>query len=249
MTSTLVVARDYKYSDGAWAAPLEESFQLISERRTDFTVLAGYITEQTESTYEFYDRTAPSSETPEAPPPYYFADGTFRVDPAFTLQLTSQKKTSYAASGIGNITVITSTFDPATQTFDLTSTTLAGNAPRATTINSAFTSLVQQPQAGTLIDDCIDGHYVPGKVGLSLEWAESQTEMATAIRRQMQRDSAIVRRLKLAANPLMRIGHTYDVIVSKRAIDARHMLVGRKIARNLETGGADMWLTLEYWIR
>lgn len=249
MSSTLVRAFDYKYSDGAWAAPLEETFQVISERRTDYTVLAGYITEQTDSTYEFYDRVAPSSTTPEAPPPYYFPDGTFRAEAAFTLQLTSQKKTSYAASGIGNITVITSTFDPATGTFNITSTTLAGNAPRATTINSAFTSLVQQPQAGTLIDDCIAGHYVPGKVGLSLEWAESQTEMATAIRRQMQRDSAVVRRVKCAANPSMRIGHTFDVIVPKRTIDARHMCVGRKIARNLETGGADMWLTLEYWIR
>jgi len=249
MTATLVSQRDYKYSDGEWASSLAESFQMLTERRTDYTVLSGYITKQVESEYTFYDRVAPASTTPETPPPYYFPDGTFRADPAYTLQLTAQKTTSYAATGANNLTVISSVFNPATGTFDVTSTTIAGNAPRATTVNSSYTTLVQQPQAGTLIDDCIDGHYVPGKVGLSLQWAETQSEVNTAARRQMQRDSAIVRRVKAAADPTKRIGDTGLLVNQKRSINTRHLLVGKTTTRDLATGAADCQYSFEFWIR
>jgi hypothetical protein len=249
MSDTPISTRDYKYSDGLWAEPVAETFQLVDEKRTDYTVLGGYILRQVEAEYAYYDRLAPASPTPENPPPYYFPDGTYRVDPAYTLQLTAQKTTSYTATGTNNLSVTTSVFDPTTGQYNTVTTTISGNAPRATTVNSSFSTLVQEPQAGTLIDDCIEGHYVPGKVGLSIEWAESQAEMSTAIRRQMQRDSAIVRRVKCATNPLMRIGQTIKLVVPKREIAARHVLVGKRSTRNLETGANDMQLTLEFWTR
>ncbi len=247
--STLVTTRDYKYSDGAWSKDVSESFQQTSEKRTDYTVEAGYITAETASEYGFYDRQVPKPSVATTSPPYFFADGTWRAEQFFSLQLIAQTTTGYAASGSGNVTVVTATFNPATGQFSTETITIAGNAPRVTTVNSAYTTLVQQPQAGTLIDSCIDAHYVPGKAGLTLQWAESQTEVATATRRQMQRDSAIVRRVKCAANPNRRPGDTVDMIDQKRSIDARHMLVGKRTTRNTETGAADDQLTLEYWIR
>jgi hypothetical protein len=249
MTQTLVTQRDYKYSDGVWAAAVAETFQLVNEKRTDYTVEAGYITAQTESEYGFYDRAAPAPSLATTTPPYFFADGSWRFDQAFSLQLIAQKTTGYAATGTSNVTVVTATFNPATEQFETSSLTIAGNAPRATTVSSVYTTLTQQPQAGTLIDDCIDAHYVPGKVGLSLQWAENQTEVNTAARRQMQRDSAIVRRVKCAANPQMKIGQTVKIVDQKRTINAKHMLVAKRTSRNLETGAADMQLTFEFWIR
>jgi hypothetical protein len=249
MTVNLIAPRDYKYSDGTWAAAVAETFQLVNEKRTDYTVEAGYITAQAESEYGFYNRAAPRPTPATTAPPYFFADGSWRTDQAFSLQLIAQKTTGYAATGTSNITVVTATFNPATGQFETSSLTIAGNAPRATTVSSVYTTLTQQPQAGTLIDDCIAAHYVPGKVGLSLQWAENQTEVNTAARRQMQRDSAIVRRVKCAANPQMKVGQTFKVTNQKRSIDAKHMLVSKRTTRNLETGAADMQLTFEFWIR
>jgi hypothetical protein len=249
MTATLIAARDYKYTDGRWARDVAESFQLVDEKRTDFVISAGYVTEQTESEYSFYNRIAPSNATPETPPPYYFPDGTFRYDAAYSLQLTDRKTTSYASTGSSSLSVTTAVFNPATGQFDTTTITVAGNAPRATTVASTYTTTVQQPIAGTLIDDCIDAHYVPGKVGLNLQWAESQAEANTAARRQMQRDSAITRRVKCAANPQMRLGDTVELIDQKRDVAAKHVIVAKRTTRNLETGAADQQLTLEFWIR
>jgi hypothetical protein len=249
VSSTLVVAKDYKYSDGVWSNQVAETFQLVNEKRTSYIVSAGYITQQVQSEYSFYDRAAPASTTPETPPPYYFPDATFRYDPAYTLQLTAQGTTDYAASGSSSVQVTTADFNPATGQFDTTTTTVAGNAPRAITVNSAFTSLVQQPTAGTLIDGCIDEHFVSGKASLDLPWAETAEEVNRATRRQMQRDSAMVRRVALAANPLMKIGDTVRLVDQKRTVAASHMLTGKKITRNTETGAANMQLTLEFWVR
>jgi hypothetical protein len=249
MTETLRTTRDYKYSDGLWAADVAETFQLVNEKRTDYVVEAGYITSQMESEYGFYDRAAPRPPDATTAPPYFFADGSWRFDQAFTLQLIAQKTTGYAATGTSNITVVTATFNPATGQFETSSLTIAGNAPRATTISSVYTTLTQQPQAGTLIDDCIDAHYVPGKVGLSLAWAENQAEVNTAARRQMQRDSAIIRRVKAAADPTKRIGDTGLLKNQKRSINAKHLLVSKRTTRNPETGAADCQYSFEFWIR
>jgi len=64
----------------------------------------------------------------------------------------------------------------------------------------------------------------------------------------MQRNTAIVRRVKHAANPLMKIGHTIRLVDPARGLDARHILTRRTIEMT-DAGAADEVLEMEFWTR
>lgn len=249
MAKQVVVQNDHKYQSTVWRSDREETFQEIEQERTDYGITGGYIARQTESKWEFFNKPAASTPTPQSPPPYFFGDATFRANPAYTKQLTEVKTTSYESQGGNSIAVTVEEYDPVTGTTSGGTNVIFGTLPAAITRNSVFSRLVQRPISGTMIDGCIDAHFVPGRTALNLEWAEDEDDIARATRRQMQRDSAVVRRLRCAANPLMRVGQIIMLIDLGRSIRAKHVLVAKKTTRNWETGDATAQLTLEFWPR
>lgn len=243
-----VQAYDYRYGDLDWRSEIAETFRMVKDVKTLYSSTFGTLTGTKETRTEWADAMAVAPADPLTSPPYFFADSTWRRDPAYTFQAVLVTTVTYQQTGPDSYQQITVTLDLLTGETSTDVQTFSGIPPRVQTVNTALTSLVVQPTFGTLEDDCLD-EFVESKKSLTLKWAETDQEFSNSIRRQMQRDSAIVRSWTMAANPLIKIGHTVRVIHPKRSIDALHIVTARTITRNSETGDCSMKLTVEYWVR
>jgi hypothetical protein len=183
---------------------------------------------------------------PNTGPPYFYQDGNYRVDAAFIFQKTHIKTTTYEAISATSYDVTIDDYDVLTGVHTITHATIDGKLPLALTLNSALSNLIQRPLVGTLDDNC---GFVPSSTPLNLPWAESASDIGVAAKRANQRATAILRRVKGKANPLIRIGDTVRLIDARRSLDANHMTVARVISINQETGEASMTLDLEDWTR
>jgi hypothetical protein len=248
MPTTIVVQNDFKYAVNDWRLDQQESFQMVKGIHAEYVSSYGRLSGSQETTTEWEDAPAVAPADPLTYPPYRFADGTWRKDPAYTLQATLVRTVTYQPTGPDAYQVTTVTLDPLTGETTTDVQNFSGMAPQSQTINTSLTSLVVQPTFGTLTDDCLS-EFVDSKASLNLKWAETAEELSNSARRAMQRDSAIIRSLRMAANPQMQIGDTVRLVVPKRDIDALHLLTGRTITRDCDTGDCTMALQLEFWIR
>lgn len=248
MAIVVLRAFDYKYADKDWRSEVEETYQLTVQKTTEYTVVDGQINRVKEFTWEFADPLAAASTDPINGTTYFFADNTWRVAPAYSFQATGVKTTTYEASGLNSYQVTVDDFSPLTGATTRTTSLAAGAGPPAPTINTALSGLISQTSFATLTDSCLDD-FVDSKKALRFAWAETAEELARAARRAMQRDSAIIRTIKMPTNPLIKIGDTVRLVDPKRSLDALHLVTARAIANNLDTGDSTMTLTLEYWVR
>jgi hypothetical protein len=244
--SDKVLARfDWKYGGKDWRLDQAESFQQTRDIQTDYTVVDGQILKTVETTREFADAIAGVPINIRTGPPYLFADGSFRKDPHFIFQKTHIKTTTYEAFGDGAYRLTIEDLDVLTGKITTSVSVIDGKIPLAPTVKSALSNLTQIPVLGILDATC---DYVDTKEAVTVIYAGDDGETARAAKRRMQRATAIVRTVKRAANPLIRVGNTVRLIDAKRVLDARHMVVARTITIK-EDGGADMTLTTEYWTK
>lgn len=245
----LIEVHDYRYGDLDWRSEEAETFRVTKNVRTQYVQDEGRLSATRETTTEWEDAAAIAPTDPAASPPYLFADGSYRRDPAFTFQVTLIRQVAYQPQSLNDYQTTTTTFEPLSGEPASTEVSVSsGQIPMAPTINTALSTLVVQPVIATLTDDCLDG-FVESKKALNLQWAETEDDFTRQARRAMQRDSAIVRTIRMATNPQIKIGDTVRLVIPKRGIDALHLVIGRSITNNLETGDSTMTLTLEYWVR
>lgn len=237
---------DYKYEARVWRADVEESFQQKKETRTEYTVFDGQILRTVETIWEFADAIAAASvQLPDPPATFIFVDGTYRKDAAFVFQKTHIKTTTYEAYGEASYLLVIEDFDVLAGTITRTQSIIDGKVPLAPTLSSALSNLIQQPISTELDDNC---DFLETRTVIDNQYLESADDAARAARRKLQRETAVVRRVKHRANPLMKIGDTVRLIARKRGLDARHVLTRREIALT-EDGGANQTSELEFWTR
>lgn len=239
---------DYKYQTRQWRADVQESFQKTKTVKTEYRVVDGQIVRTIETTWEF--QSARAAKTPQLPDPpggttFLYVDGSFRANPAYIFQKTRIKTTTYEAYGDTAYLVTIEDRDILNNTVTRTTSIIDGKIPLAPTKNSSLSNLLQQPITGTLEDNC---DFIPATITLENGYLEDGTDAAKAARRALQRATAIVRRLKHAVNPLMKIGDTIRLVDDKRGLDGRHVLARRSVELN-EDGGADEALEMEFWVR
>jgi hypothetical protein len=238
---------DFKYQAAIWRADVAESFQKTKQTRTDYTVVDGQVVKTVETTREFADAVAAVSPqfVPEPPATFLFFDKTYRKDSAYTFQKTHIKTTTFEAYGNDAYLVTIDDYNVLTGTTTRTVSIVDGKIPLAPTINSALTNLINRPILNTLEDNCDS---IDSRTDIGNAWLEDTSDAAKATKRKLQRETAIVRRVKHAANPLMKLGHTIRLVAPKRGLDARHILVQRTITTD-ENGAADEALSMEFWTR
>jgi hypothetical protein len=240
---------DYRYGELDWRSEVEETFRVVKDVRNQYVQSEGRLSATRETTTEYADATATPPTDPAASPPYLFADGSYRRDPAYTFQVTLIRQVAYQPQGLNSYQTTTTTFEPLSGEPASTEVSVSsGQVPMAPTINTALSTLVVQPVVATLTDDCLD-EFVSSKKALNLQWAETEDDFTRQARRAMQRDSAIVRTIRMATNPRIGSGDTVRLVIPTRGIDALGLVIGRLITNNLETGDSTMALTLEFWIR
>lgn len=248
MTTRTLKHYDYKYEPRLWRKDVEEAFQTKKKVETLYTVVDGQVVQTVETLWEFASaKAARSVQLPDPPggTSFVYIDGSYRADPAYVFQKTHVKTTTFEAYGDAAYIARIEDLDVLANTITREVRIIDGKIPLAPTQNSALTTLVQQPITGVLDDNC---DYVPGTTTVSGGYLEDATDGSKAARRALQRATAIVRKVRHGANPLMKIGQTIRLIDPKRGIDARHVLVGRTIELT-EEGGANEMLELEFWIR
>lgn len=256
MSVRLVAIHDYKYAPGVWRGDIAETFQKAKQVKTDFTVVDGQVVRTRETTWAW--ASALAAKTPQIPePPATFlyavdatsgvttAGGSYRANPTYIFQKVLIRTTTYSAYGDGAYLVHVATYDVLTGITTYTSSIVDGKIPLSPTVNSALSNLIQQPVVGVLDDNCDS---IPTTTVIGDAYIEDNDDAAKVARRRMQRETAIVRRVKHAANPLMRLGHTIRLVDDKRGLDARHVLTGKSVTIDAE-GGADEVLELEFWGR
>lgn len=239
---------DYRYGALDWRSEQVETLQVVKDDKTIYSSTFGTLTATQQTVTEWADKEAVAPADPLTSPPYFFPDNTWRKDSAYTFQPTSVRTVAYQATGPDSYQVATTTLDPLTGQTSTDVQTFSGITPRVQTVNTALSSLTVQPVFATLTDDCLD-EFVESKKSVTTLWAETNTEMQNQMRRQMQRDSAIIRSWSMAANPQMKMGDTIRLVHPKRSIDALHILRDRTTTWNSETGDCTMRLTVEYWVR
>ncbi len=246
-TVTKVLATyDFKYELALWRKDIEESFQQTKQVTTNYTVVDGQILATVETTWEFADAIAAKSpQLPDPPTTFLFVDNTYRKDAAFVFQKTHIKTTTYEAYGDTAYLVTIEDYNVLTRETTRTVSIIDGKIPLAPTINSALTNLILQPITIILEDNC---DFIESRTTIDNQWLESADDGATVARRALQRETAITRRLKQAANPMMKIGDTVRLIDEKHGLDARHMLTRRSITLD-ENGAADQVTEMEFWTR
>jgi hypothetical protein len=237
---------DYKYELALWRADIEEFFQKTKQVTTSYTVVDGQILATVETTWEFADAIAAKSpQLPDPPTTFLFVDGTYRKDAAFVFQKTHIKTTTYEAYGETAYLVTIEDYNVLTRELTRTVSIVDGKIPLAPTVNSALTNLILQPITIVLEDNC---DFIDSRMTIDNQWLESEEDGSTVARRALQRETAIVRRLKHAANPMMRVGDTVRIVDDKRGLDARHIVTRRTITLD-ENGAADQVTESEFWTR
>jgi hypothetical protein len=246
MATNVVVRHDYKYEPRLWRADVEESFQKTKQTRVDYTVADGQVVKTVETVWEFADAIAEvSAQTPEPPHTFLFIDGTYRKDSAYVFQKTHIITTTWSAYGDGAYLLTIEDYDVLTGKTTRTVSVVDGKIPLAPTINSSLTNLIQQPILTNLEDNC---DFVNTRTDLANGYIEDGTDASKAAKRRQQRDTAVVRRVSHAANPLMQIGDTIRLVAEKRGLDARHVLTHKSITVD-ENGAADQKSEMEFWTR
>jgi len=244
--STVLAAYDYKYEANVWRGDVEETFQTSKRVTTDYTVVDGQILRTVETTFEFASAIAERSvQLPDPPTTFLYVDGTYRKDRVYIFQKTHIKTTTYSAYGDGAYLLTIDDLNVLTGVTTHTTSIIDGKIPLAPTVASSLSNLIQQPITGILDDNC-DG--ITKTLVIDSEFVQDEGEAAKVAKRRMQRETAIVRRVKHSLNPLMKIGHTIRVVDPERDVDARHMLMGKHFTMD-EKGSADEVLELECWTR
>lgn len=241
---TLLAAYDFKYEPRVWRSMIEQSFQKTKQSRTSYTTSDGQIVRTVEEIWEF--ESAKAARTPQLPDPpltFLYIDRTYRKDPAFIFQRTRVKTTTYEALGDEAYLVTIEDFDVLNGTRTREVHIIDGKIPLAPTVNSALTNLIQQPISTVLSDNC---DFIETRTTLDNQWLEDDQDASKAARRKHQRDNAIIRRLKHAANPLMQLGDTVRLVDAKRGLDKRHIVARRTITVS-EDGAADQVTEFEDW--
>jgi len=239
-----LAAYDYKYEPSVWRKDVNEAFQLIKKVKTDYTVVDGQIVQSVATTWTFDSAIAQRSvQLPPPPVTFLYVDGSYRADPAFIFQKTHVTTTTYSAYGETSYQLTIDDYDVLNNKLTRTVSIVDGKLPLAPTVNSALSNLIQLPVSAELDNNCDS---VPSTLVIDNAWAEDPTEAGRVERRALQRATAIVRRFKHGANPLMRIGHTVRLVDAKRALDARHMLTHKTTVVG-EEGGADQTTEVEFW--
>lgn len=246
-TVTKVLATyDFKYELAIWRADIEESFQKTKQITTNYSVVDGQILATVETTWEFADAIAAKSpQLPDPPTTFLFVDNTYRKDPAFVFQKTHIKTTTYEAYGDTSYLVTIEDYNVLTRETTREVRIIDGKIPLAPTVNSALTNLILQPITLILEDNC---DFIETRTTIDNQWLEDGQDGANASRRKLQRETAIVRRLKHAANPQMKIGDTTRIVDEKRGLDARHIVTRRTITLD-ENAAADQVTEFEFWTR
>lgn len=248
-TTRTVKTYDFKYETRVWRSEVAETLRQKKQVRTEYTInpASGQIVETIETTWEF--QSAKAERTNQLPDPpgggtFLYIDGSYRANAAYIFQKTRIKTTLYEAYGDTSYRLTIEDRDVLNNVVVRSTSIIDGKAPLAPTVGSALTTLIQQPITGILDDTC--GDYVPSTTVLDGAYLEDSSDAAKAARRKRQRDTAIVRRVKHGANPLMKIGQTIRLADQKRTLDARHILVGKTLEMR-EDGGADETLEMEFW--
>jgi len=247
-TTRTLKAYDYKYEARVWRKDVAESFQKTKTVKTDYVVNDGQIAETIETTWEF--ASAKAARTNQLPDPpggttFLYIDGSYRKEAAYIFQITHIKTTTYQAYGTDAYLLTIEDRDVLNNTVTTTTSIIDGKAPLAPTVNSALSNLIQQPILNVLDDNC---DFIPGTDTIDGTYLDDGSDAAKAAKRAMQRNTAIVRRVKHAANPLMKIGHTIRLVDPARGLDARHILTRRTIEMT-DAGAADEVLEMEFWTR
>jgi len=244
--STLLLHHDYKYEASIWRQDLAESFQKRKTVKTEYTVGGGQVVETVETTWTFDSAIAARSpQLPDPPTTFIYVDGTYRADEAYIFQKTQIKTTTYSAYGASSYQVNVDIYNVLTGQTTHSTSIIDGKIPLAPTISSSLTNLIQQPLSGTLDDNC---DFIPATTTIDSGYIQDADEAAFVAKRRMQRATAIVRRLKHAANPMMKLGQTIQLVDGKRSLDGRHVFTGRTVAVN-EAGDASETLQMEFWTR
>lgn len=244
--SHVLVSHDFKFEANVWRGEVAETFRKTKQIRTNYLVADGQIIKTVESTWEYASAEAERSvQIPEVPATFLYVDGSYRADPEYIFQKTHIKTTTYSAYGdtsylltIADLNVLTGVTQHSTSIVD-------GKLPLAPTVSSNLSNLIQQPITGVLDDAC---DTIPATIAIDSPYAQDEGEAAALAKRRMQRETAIVRRVKHGVNPLMRIGQTVQLIDDKRGVDARHIITGKSFSYS-EEGAADETLEMENWIR
>jgi hypothetical protein len=248
MPTVTVLSRrhDFKYEGRIWRADVQESFQKTKRTRMDYTVVDGQIVKTVETIEEFADAIAAvSSQAAEPPVTFFFFDTTYRKDPAYILQKTHVKTTTYQAYGEGSYLVTLDDYDVLTGLTTRSTSIIAGKIPLAPTINSALSNLTLRPIISDLNDNC---DFIGAKTTIGGAYLEDESDAAKVAKRQLQRVTAIMRNLNHGANPQMKIGQTVRLVAAKRGLDARHVLTRRTISLD-DKGAAKQTTGLEFWVR
>lgn len=244
--STVLAAYDYKYQANVWRGDVNETFQASKRVKTEYTVVDGQVVKTVETTWEFASAIAERSvQLPDPPTTFLYVDSTYRKDRVYIFQKTHIKTTTYSAYGDGAYLVVIDDLDVLTGINTHTTSIIDGKIPLAPTVGSSLSNLIQQPITEVLDDNCDS---IDKTITIDSEYLQDESEGAKLAKRRMQRETAIVRRVKHGVNPLMKIGHTIQVIDPKRSVDGRHVLLGKHFTMG-ENGAADEVLEMEFWTR
>lgn len=246
-TITNVIARyDYKYGATDWKKDVQETFQQISEDGTLYAVSDGQIVQTIETIWEWQSAVAEKSpQLPDPPATFIYADKTYRKDAAYIFQRTHVLTTTYEAYGDTAYKKTVDDFDVLRAQHTITVSIVDGKIPMAPTVGSPYSALINQPITEVLEDNC---DFIETRTTIDSQYLQNWAEGATAARRKLQRETAVVRRVQMPANPLMRRGQTVRLVSRKRGVDKRHVLARRTITID-ENGGAVMVPELEDWVR
>lgn len=244
--SVLLAAYDFKYEGSVWRGDVAEIFQPSKRVATNYIVADGQIIQTTETTWEYASAVAEKSiQLPDPPTTFLYVDGTYRADRVYIFQKTHIVTTTYSAYGAGAYLLVIDDLEVLTGIVKHSVSIIDGKIPLAPTVSSSLSNLIQQP-INLVLDDSCDS--IPSTVVVDNQYIQNEDEGSKMAKRRMQRETAIVRRVKHGVNPLMKIGHTVQLIDPKRGVDARHILLGKSFTMSVD-GAADEVLEMEFWIR
>jgi hypothetical protein len=235
---------DFKYGSSDWREDREETFRKTQQVRTQYTVVDGQVVRTVETTTSYASALSAVGTDPTVGPPWFYADKTYRADPAYKFQDTRIVTTTYEELSGDSYQVTIDDFDVLAGTHTITHKIIDGKIPLAPTKGSSLTNLLLRPVVVQYIQTC---DFVENSTSIDLQYAETEDEMSAAVRRQRQRDTAVVRELDIPANPFIRAGHTVRLIDAGRSIDKRVIVVGGKVTHSADTARATTHLVTEDW--